>query len=327
MTAPIGEPAVSACPLPSHTVEVVVIGDDDVGLFGEWVQLRNDGKMCQARTDENGWCIFTGIKGDSASVSLSKLDGSAWELVSHVALSPGRMNNQAVTEWLPETPPGKVPAFDYAELDGDSISAIAVAHGFTPSQVADYADNRCTAYEARTGNEVLAVGSRVKLPPRTQRLESVLVNRRYYLHRIAVPFCLTIRMLDACGRPRRQLPYLLRLSASAGREALSYTGMTDLDGYLIQAIPPGAVTGELRFAHGADAEVYPVRLGALAPVTSIAGVQQRLNNLGYWCGEVSDGPDEATRAALEQFQLRCGLQCTGESDAATESMLLHLHRS
>jgi peptidoglycan hydrolase-like protein with peptidoglycan-binding domain len=68
-------------------------------------------------------------------------------------------------------------------------------------------------------------------------------------------------------------------------------------------------------------------LAALEPVTLLEGVQQRLNNLGYWCGDPHGTLGDGTRRALRKFQRRCGLTESGEADDRTRTLLLAVHCS
>jgi peptidoglycan hydrolase-like protein with peptidoglycan-binding domain len=54
-------------------------------------------------------------------------------------------------------------------------------------------------------------------------------------------------------------------------------------------------------------------------------VQQRLNNLGLFCGNEDGNPDDQTTAAIKTFQQKSGLPATGQVDGATRAKLAELH--
>ncbi|HBP18834.1 MAG TPA: hypothetical protein DEA08_13750 [Planctomycetes bacterium] len=68
-------------------------------------------------------------------------------------------------------------------------------------------------------------------------------------------------------------------------------------------------------------------MGGLAPPEDTSGLQQRLNNLGYHCGEEDGQAGAVTRQRLEAFQRAAGLETSGQLDDATKAKLLELHGS
>lgn len=72
--------------------------------------------------------------------------------------------------------------------------------------------------------------------------------------------------------------------------------------------------------------MFPLELGVLDPVTETPGVQKRLVNMGYECSE-SGEIDDATHAAVADFQRDNGLEATGEPDQVTRDMMVEIHGS
>jgi peptidoglycan hydrolase-like protein with peptidoglycan-binding domain len=64
-----------------------------------------------------------------------------------------------------------------------------------------------------------------------------------------------------------------------------------------------------------------IRFGGLDPESELIGVQKRLNNLGYYCGDPDGTMNDSTREALRAFQLRFSLPQTGVADDATKELL------
>ena len=119
------------------------------------------------------------------------------------------------------------------------------------------------------------------------------------------------------GEPRANEPYVLNIDGTI------FQGNTDGNGVVEQFIPPNAKGGELRLNGGK--EVIPVKIGYLNPIDILSGVQQRLNNLGIYCGSEEGDMNDDTAAALRRFQQKYGLPVTGNADAATKAKLQQLH--
>jgi hypothetical protein len=102
-------------------------------------------------------------------------------------------------------------------------------------------------------------------------------------------------------------------------------GVTTSDGMVLHEAPPNARTGRLVVQDGGLEEEYQLDLGHLDPWDEPTGVQQRLNHLGYDCGEVDGVVGPATRQALTYFQEDNGLAETGELDAATTNKLKEVY--
>ncbi len=65
--------------------------------------------------------------------------------------------------------------------------------------------------------------------------------------------------------------------------------------------------------------VITLEIGGLGPLETVAGVQGRLNNLGWDAGEVNDLDGPPTRSAVRDFQAFRGIQVDGAIAGATRS--------
>ena len=99
-------------------------------------------------------------------------------------------------------------------------------------------------------------------------------------------------------------------------DASGQGGSTDGDGFLIATIPPDAAIGEIRLGEGEKEALVGVNLGCIDPPETITGIQARLNNLGYFCGNEDGVLGEMTRSALQAFQEDSGLAVM-DDEAAT----------
>ncbi|MGE0438908.1 MAG: peptidoglycan-binding domain-containing protein [Gemmatimonadales bacterium] len=67
------------------------------------------------------------------------------------------------------------------------------------------------------------------------------------------------------------------------------------------------------------------RIGFLQPVATLAGVRERLNNLGYRAGDSDDPSDRDLRSAIEEFQCDQGLTVDGIPGGGTQRALTKAH--
>ena len=91
-------------------------------------------------------------------------------------------------------------------------------------------------------------------------------------------------------------------------------------------IPCDARSAAVRL--GKDPTPILLTIGALQDVSTTAGVQARLNNLGYHCGEPDGAIGPRTTAAVRAFQKdhkTDGLSPTGEVDAPTRNLIKQTH--
>ncbi len=67
-------------------------------------------------------------------------------------------------------------------------------------------------------------------------------------------------------------------------------------------------------------------LAAFSPVMAdqaIESIQQKLKDQGFYYGEINGKKDADTTAAIRRYQIRNGLQITGEINAALSGNRLH----
>lgn len=175
---------------------------------------------------------------------------------------------------------------------GDCIASVAFENGFLPDRIWDHPENAALRDKRVTGN-VLAAGDVLHLPDLDPDEVEKPCDQRHRFRRRGVPELLQIRLLDLLDQPRAGLSYHITVDGAAR------SGVTDGDGWIRQAIPANAQKAELKLETG---EVYQIDLGHLPPHDCIAGVQQRLKNLGFACDEDRRGEvGDATRRAIAGF--------------------------
>jgi N-acetylmuramoyl-L-alanine amidase len=207
---------------------------------------------------------------------------------------------------------------DYEVEPGDCMSSIAYSKGFFWQTL--WNDSSNADLKARRKNpNVLMTGDIVHVPDLTVKNEPGATEARHKFMLKGVPEKLRIKLLDANGKPRANLDYIIVIDGSSRR------GQTSGSGELIESIPPSAREGKITLGKDQSNEI-PLKLGHLEPVSEGTGVKARLANLGFYSGPIDANlGDDAAQTAIRAFQTQYGLPVTGTADDATRDQLQKLH--
>lgn len=217
----------------------------------------------------------------------------------------------------PETDTEPAGDGEYVVRKIDCLSRIAAEFGHLPETIwTDPANERLR--EVRPNPEILLPGDRLHVPPLRPKQEPGAAETRNRFRRHGTPSSITL-VLKHNDQPRANEPYRLEI------EGQVFEGVTDAQGQIIRPIPPGATRGRLRV--GNDKREHDIQIGRLNPIEAVSGVQQRLNNLGFVCGEADGVVGPRTRQALTAFQEKAGLERTGRADDPTRQRLVAEHGS
>ena len=178
-------------------------------------------------------------------------------------------------------------------------------------------DNQQLKQERKNPN-VLFPGDVVFVPERRAKEEDGTTEAKHRFRKKGLLSKVTLVLKDEDGNPRADADYSIEINGQW------YSGKTNSQGELEQAIPPDVRKGKL-VVHS-DGEELDLKFGSLDPVSEMSGVQARLNNLGFFC-EVSGTLDEHTHEAILAFQEVHGLRATGELDDSTRQQLEQEHGS
>lgn len=206
--------------------------------------------------------------------------------------------------------------------EGDSIASIAYKSGLFSDTIWNDPANAALK-EAREDPEVLLPGDRVTVMEIRPKEVTCATGKRHVFRRKGVPVKVTLVLEDEDGEPFADKPYELTVGER------TYTGSTDAQGKIDQPVAPDSKEGTLKV--WLDEPGYPspmeyaVHLGKLYPIDDIAGVQQRLRNLGLYEGAADGAAGPETEAAIRAFQKRNGLEETGKMDDATRGKLEEVH--
>jgi hypothetical protein len=202
---------------------------------------------------------------------------------------------------------------DYTVGENDCFSNIAERFGFSWEKLWNHPDN-AELKQKRKNPNILYPGDVIHIPDKELHEVSRPTEKRHRFQKLSQTVLLRLRLLED-GQPRRNLSYTLEV------EGQTFSGATDGDGKLEHKIPAKSSVGRLITTE----DSYMLNIGRLDPVTEIAGVQERLKNLGY-LGDAADGVlTENTKAAIKTFQEKHHLDATGEITEQTRNKLAEIH--
>jgi hypothetical protein len=124
-------------------------------------------------------------------------------------------------------------------------------------------------------------------------------------------------VLERYQQPLQNKRYVLSVD---GR---NYEGTTSGTGLLEVSLPAIARSGVLRIPE--EQLEFELQFGCLDPWDEVIGAQARLQNLGYYHGDLSGETNDDFREALQVFQSDFGLPVTGELDDDTKQKFLAEH--
>ena len=230
-----------------------------------------------------------------------------------------RVEDEQVIDESQEQGIGPVGQGDHVVKEGNCISSIAKETGhFWETIWNDPANAELT--DVRKDPNVLLAEDRVTIPELRRKEESGETEMRHRFVRRGEPAFVRLRVLDR-DRPVANQPYTLVID---GR---TFEGTTDADGKLEVGIPGDAERGKLQVGVEPEVYEYELVLGDIDPIHEVAGVKQRLSNLGFGCGDAGDRAGPEFKAAVRAFQSRKGIAETGQMDEATRAALLDEHGS
>jgi hypothetical protein len=213
-------------------------------------------------------------------------------------------------------------AGNYTVQQGDHLSKIAKDFGFSDYQTIWDHPNNSNLKKQRENPNVLYPGDSLFIPDRQVREESRATDQKHTFKKKATNLKLRIILEDQYEKPIADAPCLLTL----GVKSLKVT--TDGIGKIEQEIDPDAHEATLIIQDPQtpfENTTIAIKIGDLDPVTELSGQITRLNNLGYFAGDV-DQPDRlAFESAVEEFQCDHGLKVDGICGPVTQTKLKQAH--
>ena len=192
---------------------------------------------------------------------------------------------------------------------GETFATLAAEHGFARgAQIYDHPDNTALR-EQRDNPDVLAVGDVVAVPDPAPRSVEIRVGAAHRFRVVRPRHHLRLQPMGCRGEPLDGRNYVLEL------ETIRFEGV--VQGRIEHCVPLGTRRGRLEIC-GTDEEpalVWALEVGHLEPAETAAGLQARLNNLGFCVGTVDADVGPKTEAGLRRFQEAHGLDPDGRSSA------------
>ncbi len=198
---------------------------------------------------------------------------------------------------------------------GEHLASIALKYGFVDYHTIWNHPQNAEIKHVRKDPFVLHPGDRIYIPTKSQKKEAVESSDRHSF--VLAPRKIFLRLLlgDFYGLPIANAAYLLET------ETKTFQLVTDGSGVISQEIPRDARIAKLAILD----QVLTIHIGSLDPADARTGQQARLNNLGYWTGEIGSADEDGFRSAVEEFQCDHELPVNGICDTRTQEMLTEVH--
>jgi hypothetical protein len=208
-------------------------------------------------------------------------------------------------------------------LPGETLSSIAQKNNFANFLTIWNDAGNAKLRQLRHNPHILQEGDAVFIPDPPQNVARGDDSQRHVFALQEPALFLNMQLQDIDGTPLADEDCVLRVDAKDknGREALEDTFdiTTDKNGKLSQEILDDADEAELKVG---DEDFYVIVIGGLDPVRIDRGVQQRLNNLGYFAG-FAPSDQEQLRWAIEEFQNDHSISpVKGDKDSAANVPLM-----
>lgn len=205
----------------------------------------------------------------------------------------------------------------YTVKQGDCISSIAFKYGFFPDTIWNDSKNSKLKQDRKDPN-VLKPGDEVYIRDKEEKEESCTSEELHSFKRKGVPEIFNIQF-KINNEQRANEAFVLDIDGELSE------GQTDEKGIAEVWIPPNAKKGKISFRDRGDE--YELELGNLDPITEISGVQQRLQNMGFYEGPIDGKMSDDLEQAIRVIQKRNNLESTGKLDEATRNKIQEEHGS
>jgi N-acetylmuramoyl-L-alanine amidase len=201
---------------------------------------------------------------------------------------------------------------------GETMASIASAFGFLNFETLWNDPENAELKKLRRDPQVLFPGDVVVIPDKEGKKAAINAGTNHTFRVTRKALNVRVALLDLKRRPRANV------DVSVGVEGEESRKKTDGDGKI--EVPVKASTRKVGLL--APEGELSLAVGVLDPVDQVSGWQARLQNLGYFLGEVGDESNvDESNFALRLFQADEGLGVTGEADDATRGKLVEVHGS
>jgi N-acetylmuramoyl-L-alanine amidase len=210
--------------------------------------------------------------------------------------------------------------------EGDCLYSLAKLYGFPNWKTIYDAPDNADFKKARPDPNVLYRGDQVVIPDLVPSKKNVsCATNLSHKFQVKLPrVLLRVKVKDEDDKPVTGKKFRVEI----GKDR--FDGTTDGDGIVQQLVPVDRKTARLWVFFGPDEEngehlMWDVAIGSLDPGGSPQGIQERLNNLGFPCGDPDGQWHEGMDVAIRTFQKSAGVNPSGKIDDATVAKLKDAH--
>ena len=204
----------------------------------------------------------------------------------------------------------------YKIKQGDCIERIAYNKGFFWETLWNHPQNEGLKKKREEPN-VLFPGDSLFIPEKTIKTESIDTEKLHRFRKKGIPSIIRMVLLDEDDEPLKNIKYILKIDGEI------VSGKTDSEGKLSHPVNPNVKKGKLII--GEDKDEYDLEIGHIDPISEINGIQNRLNNLGIFCGKIDGVLGPKTEEDIQEFQVAYGLEVTGKIDEQTKNKLKEIY--
>jgi N-acetylmuramoyl-L-alanine amidase len=166
----------------------------------------------------------------------------------------------------------------------------------------------------RPNPHIMAAGEAVHVPELIYQEVDRPTDARHRFRAEVHPLELALAFFEWNGAASTHVPAEVRID---GKEVAAQSKAGTL------RVPLDPLSDRCALKLGDEEQV--ARIGFLQPIDTVAGVRQRLNNLGLRAGDADDPQALDYRSAVEEFQCDHHLAIDGKVGPATRSALVKAH--
>jgi hypothetical protein len=191
---------------------------------------------------------------------------------------------------------------------GDCVYSLAARHGHVWQTLWNHSDNEHLRKNQRAANQ-LAPGDLLVIPEiRPDQIDGESEQRHRFRKKGSL---VEIRIVVSdLGMPRKNEPYYLEGDSPVHRID-GVTKKTDANGLAVIKVPSALQRATL--VVGDKKDRYELLIGHMDPLDTDTGKHSRLENLGYFCGDLAMW-DEFSEDAMNEFHRAEGFPESAERD-------------
>ena len=207
---------------------------------------------------------------------------------------------------------------------GECFSSLAYKYGFENYRsIFDHPENE-ELKKTRQNPNILYPNDVVYIPETDLKEYDGATDQKHTFILMHEKVMFRVAVKDENDKPFANTRYELHIEKEV------FEGKTDGEGKIEQEIKANENNGKIiLYVKDEDGNeiigVLPLEFGHLDPVHEISGVQKRLNNLGFECGNTDGILGEKMKAALTAFQQKYGLPESGNPCSQTCEKLRQIH--